>query len=78
MSELLKRSLVQKYKESDLYTIYYDVVENEFYRILFRKKPKISDVYMVVIVFIVLSSVLPIFSNTRSCVNDRIFGVRGC
>lgn len=55
---MFKRSLVQIYRESDLYTIYYDVVENKFYKVPFRRTSRLSDTYLGVIGFIVLASVM--------------------
>lgn len=74
----MKRTLVQIYRNSDLYTLYYDQADGEFYKIPFRKKSSFTSTYLVVIALIVASTLFnKVYENYQSIFLDVIFVIVG-
>lgn len=64
---LLKSTLVQIYRNSDLYTLYYDQEDGEFYKIPFRKKSSFINTYLVVVGLIVIETLVSsVYGNYHS------------
>lgn len=68
---ILKRTLVQIYRNSDLYTLYYDQSDGGFYKVPFRKKSSFTSTYLVVVALIVIGTIFSsVYGNYHSLLLD--------
>src|SRR5690625_364766 len=54
----MKRHFIQFYRKSDLYALYYSEKEGKLYKIPFKKKASYSEIYVLIITFVVIERVL--------------------
>lgn len=67
----MKSNLVQFYRNSDLYTLYYDQVNGEFYKIPFKKKGNFTSTYLIVVALIVAGALFGnVYGNDHSLLLD--------
>ncbi|HLS35273.1 MAG TPA: hypothetical protein VK061_03440 [Bacillota bacterium] len=54
----MKRHFIQFYRKSDLYTLYYSEKDGKLYKIPFKKKASYSEIYVLIITFVIIERVL--------------------
>lgn len=67
----MKRTLIQFYRNSDLYVLFYDQADGEFYKIPFRKKGSFTSTYLIVVALIVTGTLFEsVYKNYHSLLLD--------
>lgn len=74
----MKRTLVQLYRNSNLYTLYYDETDGEIYKIPFGKKGSFTTTYLIVVALIITGTLFSSFyENYHNVALDIILIVVG-